>query len=61
MYMPVVEAEKCTQCMACARICPKMVLDETKKGVEVSMPTYCTGCESCCAVCPHEAIKVKEV
>jgi NAD-dependent dihydropyrimidine dehydrogenase PreA subunit len=61
MFLPVIKADICTRCLACCRICPKMVLDEKDKDICVSNATLCTGCASCSAVCPEEAIEVKEI
>lgn len=62
MYIPVIRDDECTNCRACARICPKQVFTgERDEDVSVSNPMACTGCESCTAVCPAKAITVKEV
>ncbi len=61
MFIPVIKDDKCTNCKACARICPKLVFEDEEPEVCVSDPSHCTGCESCTAVCPHNAIKVEEV
>jgi Pyruvate/2-oxoacid:ferredoxin oxidoreductase delta subunit len=61
MFLPEIQEDKCINCQACARICPKMVLEGGEKDVTVSLPSFCTGCESCSAVCPQKAIRVKEI
>jgi NAD-dependent dihydropyrimidine dehydrogenase PreA subunit len=61
MYIPVIQDEKCTNCRACERICPKLVFDADREDVTVCDPSKCTGCESCCAVCPAKAIEVKDM
>jgi Pyruvate/2-oxoacid:ferredoxin oxidoreductase delta subunit len=61
MYMPVISEKECTNCQACARICPKLVLEADRKKVSVGNACLCTGCESCRAVCPLNAIKVEEI
>lgn len=61
MYMPIIEREKCSLCLKCARICPKKVFRDSEDEVEVDFPTRCTGCESCSAVCPLNALTVKEL
>lgn len=61
MFIPVIKDDKCTNCRACSRICPKLVFEDEEREVCVSDPSHCTGCESCTAVCPYDAIKVEEV
>jgi NAD-dependent dihydropyrimidine dehydrogenase PreA subunit len=61
MYLPVIEEDKCTNCQACARICPKLVFEPKDDKPGVANPIYCTGCESCSAVCPMQALKVEEI
>jgi NAD-dependent dihydropyrimidine dehydrogenase PreA subunit len=60
MYRPVIREDKCTNCRACERICPKGVFDPDEADVSVGNPIRCTGCESCTAVCPMNAITVEE-
>jgi|GEM_PF-1157196 len=63
MFYPVIKEDECTNCRACARICPKNCFDDAddKPCARVSDPLLCTGCESCEAVCPMKAIKVREI
>ncbi len=61
MFIPVIKDDKCTNCKACSRICPKLVFRDEDSEVRVSDPSCCTGCESCTAVCSYGAIKVEEV
>ncbi|WP_083846745.1 4Fe-4S binding protein [Desulfomonile tiedjei] len=61
MYIPFINDDKCTNCLACARICPKLVLKDEDCRVCVFDPSKCTGCESCSAVCPQNAIKIDDV
>lgn len=61
MYFPIIREEDCTKCLACARICPKLVLQENDREVSVAEPSRCTGCKSCSAVCPLNAIQVEEI
>jgi ferredoxin len=46
--------EQCTQCQACARVCPTGTI-EAEKGF-ASDPAECTMCLECLAVCPHDAV-----
>jgi ferredoxin len=46
--------EHCTQCQACARVCPTGTI-EAERGF-ASDSGECTMCLDCLAVCPHEAV-----
>jgi len=61
MFLPVIKDDECTNCLECAKICPKNVFDREQDEVTVSDPSLCTGCESCSAVCPQKAIRVEEI
>ncbi len=61
MYFPVIDRKKCTNCKACAYICPKHVFDRDSDVIEVSDPTNCNGCQACVAECPEEAVRIDEL
>lgn len=60
MDMITVDPEKCTQCGACIKECPTLVLSMGKAGPEVVAPQDCLVCGHCVAVCPHTAIDHRE-
>ena len=61
MYFPVIDRKKCTNCKACAYICPKHVFDSDSEKIEISVPTNCNGCQACVAECPEDAIKIDDL
>ena len=59
--MPVLDMDKCKQCLLCAPVCPDMSIPvvDGKRG-EFNY-FFCKGCGICANVCPFDAIKmVKE-
>lgn len=53
---PVVEPEKCTQCLTCWLACPDACLKPSADGaIEIDLK-YCKGCGICTHVCPVGAI-----
>ncbi len=61
--------EKCTRCLACAKICPARSILFRKEGKErpKELPyldtiapdvTLCVACGCCLAACPHQAISI---
>jgi indolepyruvate ferredoxin oxidoreductase, alpha subunit len=61
MFIPVIDDDKCDNCKACAKICPKIVFESDDESVQVANPIFCTGCESCSAVCPKNALKIQDM
>ena len=58
--MPVVDKEKCTDCLICWIFCPDnsiIVEGEKMKGFKL---THCKGCGICANQCPAKAITMKE-
>lgn len=63
----VVEAEKCTACLTCVRVCPyqvpQIVPDEMGAGGILGAayiePAVCHGCGICASECPARAIQVQ--
>lgn len=55
-----INGDKCTNCLACARICPADVLEIVNGRVQVveQTPFGCLACAHCMMVCPHTAITV---
>jgi len=57
---PVVDVEKCIQCLRCFSYCPDAAITETDKAIEINLD-YCKGCGICATECPVKAIvMVKE-
>lgn len=57
---PVIDMEKCTQCLMCAAVCPDSsipVIDKKRGDFDYD---HCKGCGICAKVCPFHAIEMKE-
>lgn len=55
MIRPVIDAEKCTQCLNCWLSCPDACITPTDDGMVVNYK-YCKGCGLCINQCPFGAI-----
>jgi len=58
-FRPVVDREKCVNCLICWICCPDAAIVRKEKWVEVNYD-YCKGCGICAKECPKEAIKMTE-
>lgn len=59
-HRPVIDMERCTNCMICWVYCPDSsitVEDGKVTGIDV---THCKGCGICAQECPRKAIKMVE-
>ncbi|RMF13303.1 MAG: 4Fe-4S dicluster domain-containing protein, partial [Gammaproteobacteria bacterium] len=55
-----IHAETCTQCRACAQVCPTDALAETEDPVGLQFTaTTCAQCGICEAACPEQAIRLE--
>lgn len=57
---PVLEEEKCKQCLLCTPVCPDgciLVKDGKRQPIDYD---HCKGCGICAKVCPFGAISMKE-
>jgi pyruvate ferredoxin oxidoreductase delta subunit len=57
-FRPVVDKEKCINCMRCWLLCPDSAIyaeDEEMVGYDYA---HCKGCGICKAVCPADAIEM---
>ncbi|OPL08331.1 MAG: pyruvate ferredoxin oxidoreductase [delta proteobacterium ML8_F1] len=58
---PVIDHEKCIDCMKCFLVCPDGVIDKSGPVLEIDYD-FCKGCGICAHECPVKAIDmVKEV
>jgi len=57
-FRPVVEKEKCVNCLFCWIYCPDAAIVRREKWVEINYD-YCKGCGICAKECPKEAIKME--
>lgn len=60
-YTPILDSNKCINCLACWMYCPDnsvIVKDGVMEGFKMS---HCKGCGICAQVCPKKAITMTEV
>ncbi len=57
---PIVDKEKCKNCMMCVPYCPEDCIKHTNSIHEGFDLDYCKGCGVCAKVCPFKAIEMKE-
>lgn len=56
---PVIEFDRCVQCLVCWVYCPDTAI-ETRNHVVTGIDlTLCKGCEICAAMCPQRAIAMQ--
>lgn len=54
---PILDLDKCTECLTCWISCPDACITQTDKGLVFNMK-YCKGCGLCNEVCPVGAISL---
>ena len=56
-WYPVIDPEKCIQCLMCVNFCQHGVYDEVNGTPAVVHPENCVEfCRGCAKICPQEAI-----
>ena len=56
---PVIDMDKCKQCLLCAPVCPDMSIPVGPDGKRGDFNYFfCKGCGICANVCPFDAIKM---
>jgi len=58
-YRPVIDKEKCINCLLCWIYCPDASILQTENKVEVDYE-HCKGCGICAQECPVKAIIMEE-
>jgi len=58
-FRPVIDKEKCTNCLLCWIYCPDGAIIREEKNVAVNYE-YCKGCGICANECPVKAISMVE-
>ncbi len=57
---PVVDEEKCKQCLLCTPVCPDSCIPVKDGRRQAFDMEHCKGCGICANVCPFGAIEMKE-
>ncbi len=60
MPLPIVDAERCDGCEACADICPVSVYEMIDGKAVVVAAEDCTACQACVPACPQDCIVVQD-
>lgn len=60
-FRPVIDQEKCVNCLRCFLVCPDGVIDKSGEQLTIDYD-FCKGCGICATECKVDAIEmVKEV
>lgn len=57
MLRPVLEAEKCTNCLLCWLFCPEGCIRREEEYISIDLD-YCKGCGICTRECPRQALSM---
>lgn len=57
---PILNADKCRQCLLCAPVCPDACIPVLNGERQAFDYYHCKGCGICARVCPFDAIEMKE-
>ena len=59
---PVIDWDKCRQCLLCAPVCPDMSIPVNGEGKREDFDYFfCKGCGICAAFCPKSVLAVSEL
>ena len=58
---PVIDKNKCINCLKCAAYCPEMAIKIKNNKIDFIDLDFCKGCGICAVECPVKAIKMEEV
>lgn len=58
-FKPVIDLEKCVDCMKCFLVCPDGVIDKSAETLTIDYD-YCKGCGVCAYECPVKAIDMEK-
>jgi len=58
---PVIDKNKCINCLKCAAYCPEMAIKVKNGKIDYIDLDFCKGCGICAAECPMKAIKMEKV
>lgn len=56
----LIEADKCTSCKLCARVCPMRLAPHESRAEGVMVDADCIKCSTCVAACPRDALSLKK-
>ena len=56
---PIVDENKCTNCLICWIYCPDTAIERAEKYIEINYD-FCKGCGICASECPVHAIEMVE-
>lgn len=59
IYKIEINIDRCIQCKACMKMCPKDVWEESDDSI-IYRQYLCTGCNLCKDICPTKAIEIEE-
>lgn len=58
-FKPVIDHEKCVNCLRCFLVCPDGVIDKSGEKLEIDYD-YCKGCGICAYECKFNAIEMQK-
>lgn len=58
-FKPVINFEKCVNCMRCFLVCPDGVIDKSEENLKIDYD-YCKGCGVCAYECKLDAIVMEK-
>jgi uncharacterized protein (DUF362 family)/NAD-dependent dihydropyrimidine dehydrogenase PreA subunit len=55
---PVIDREKCEECLTCVEVCPPKAMKKKSKGIVID-PEKCISCFCCQEICPESVIEIR--